>query len=82
VKTAAAAPTLRLDGAEGARNSKPGAQNALSPKKARTYILVALVVMALAAVATMLWSQQQSRDTIKARAKQPASAPAAGGVKR
>jgi hypothetical protein len=81
-KTAAATPTLRLDGAEAARNSKPAAQAALSPKKARTYIMVALVVIALAAVATMLWSQQQSRDATKARAKQPASAPAGDALKR
>lgn len=81
-KTAAATPTLRLDGAEGARNSNPAAQTALGPKKSRTYIMVALVVMALAAVATMLWSQQQSRDATKARAKQPASAPAGDALRR
>ncbi|MEY4514788.1 MAG: hypothetical protein RLZZ450_6910 [Pseudomonadota bacterium] len=80
-KTAAAAPTLRLDGGEGARNSKPAGQG-LSPKQARTWIMVALVVMALAAVAVMLWSQQQNRESTKARAKQPASAPAGNSLKR
>lgn len=82
VKTAAATPTLRLDGAEGVRSSKPGAQATIAPKKARTYIMVALVLMALAAVGLMLWSQQQNRAATKARAKQPASAPAGDALKR
>jgi hypothetical protein len=80
-KTAAAAPTLRLDGADGARSVKAGSR-ALSQKKARTWIMVALVLMALAAVGLMLWSQQQSRAATKARAKQPASAPAGVSGKR
>jgi hypothetical protein len=59
--------TLRLDASDVARHSK-----AASSSKARAYILVALVLMALAAVGAMLWSQQANRAESKAPA-QPAA---------
>lgn len=54
--TAARTPTLRLEASDHVRESKPAGKSS-----ARTWILVALVLMALAAVSAMLWQQQQNR---------------------
>jgi hypothetical protein len=78
LKTAAASATLRLDHADGARKSKSVRQASVSKKKARTWIMVTLVIMALVAVGLMLWSQQANRAASKARAK-PAGLPSSTG---
>ena len=85
-KSAAASPTLRLEGLDGPRKSKPTSRSPVSQKKARAWIMVALVIMALVAVGLMLWSQQANRAArplgTKARAKPGTSAPAGNDLKR
>jgi len=81
VKTAAASAPLRLDHADVARKSKSAPRTPVSQKKkARTWIMVTLVIMALLAVGLMLWSQQANRAAAnRARAK-PAALPSSAGT--